>query len=121
MSAARGQCSSELVSRLFYEWAWVELNYRPHAYQATEGKPEVRQEICKSLTDTVICRSSTLAMPDNVGVNRQRNRQQKVLIVKQRRASARSVSKPALLARPRLELLEPIVERRAGRGSIEIL
>jgi hypothetical protein len=22
----------------FESWAWVELNYRPHAYQATEGE-----------------------------------------------------------------------------------
>src|ERR1700674_61349 len=55
----------------------VELNYRPHAYQATEGEKEVRQEICNSLMDSVICRCSPLAMPDNVGVNRQLNRQQR--------------------------------------------
>jgi hypothetical protein len=26
----------------FYKWAWVELNYRPHAYQAHEGASKVR-------------------------------------------------------------------------------
>jgi len=50
---------------------WVELNYRPHAYQPTEGEYEVRQEIVKSLTGSVICRCSPFAMPDNAGVNRQ--------------------------------------------------
>ena len=59
-------------------WAWVELNYRPHAYQATEGEYEVRQEIVKSLTDSVICRCSPFGMSDNVGGNRQLNRQQMV-------------------------------------------
>jgi len=62
---------------IFDKWAWVELNYRPHAYQATEGMQEVRQEIVKSLTDSVICRCSPFAMPDNVGFNRQLNRQQR--------------------------------------------
>jgi hypothetical protein len=61
-------------------WAWVELNYRPHAYQATEGEQEVRQETCKSLTDGVICRCSPFAMPDNVVLNRQQNRQQGALL-----------------------------------------
>ncbi len=51
---------------------------RPHAYQANEGELEVRQETYKSLTDGVICRCSPFAMPDNVGVNRQLNRQQKI-------------------------------------------
>jgi len=62
------------------KWAWVELNYRPHAYQATAGEQEVRQEVFKSLTDSVICRSWAFGMPDNVGVNRQRNRQQDTVV-----------------------------------------
>ena len=36
----------------------------------------MRQEICKLLTDSVICRFFSFAMPDNVGINRQLNRQQ---------------------------------------------
>src|SRR5450756_503916 len=46
--------------------AWVELNYRPHVYQANEGEQEVRQESSKSLTEGVICRSCATRMPDNV-------------------------------------------------------
>ena len=61
----------------YNEWARVELNYRPHAYQAIEGKDEVRQEVFNPLTDSVICRCSPFAMPDYAGVNRQLNRQQK--------------------------------------------
>jgi hypothetical protein len=60
------------------------LNYRPHAYQATEEEQEVRQEICISLTDSVICRNWTLGMPDNVGLNRQLHRQQKALVARAR-------------------------------------
>ena len=39
-------------------WAWVELNYRPHAYQATEAQEEVRRENANSLTARAICRDS---------------------------------------------------------------
>jgi len=28
------------------EWAWVELNYRPHAYQATKPGASPRQLVC---------------------------------------------------------------------------
>jgi hypothetical protein len=32
------------------EWAWVELNYRPHAYQAAHVGNEFRRHSCNSLT-----------------------------------------------------------------------
>ena len=41
------------------------------------GNLKVRQEICKSLTDRVICPKLTLRLPGIVGFNRQLNRQQK--------------------------------------------
>jgi hypothetical protein len=44
--------------------------------EAATRAPGVRQESSKSLTDRVICRYSPFAMADNVGVNRQLNRQQ---------------------------------------------
>jgi hypothetical protein len=44
-----------------------------HAYQATEGEQDVRQETYKSLTDSVICRSSPFGILDNAGVNRQQS------------------------------------------------
>jgi hypothetical protein len=70
------------------------LNYRPHAYQATEEEQEVRQEICISLTDSVICRNWTLGMPDNVGLNRQLHRQQKSAGRKARAAPVRAIDTP---------------------------
>jgi hypothetical protein len=57
-----------------------------------------------------MCRSWTLAMPDNVGVNRQRTDSRKC----DREAAARvrqvSIEARLLLPRLRLELLEPVVD-----------
>ena len=112
-------------------WAWVELNYRPHAYQATEGEQEVRQEIFKSLTDSVICRCLTFRMPDNVGVNRQLNRQQSPPVIPPtltrvgsfrclRSPSGRWVvqKRPALLGRSIATSINPAALMPAGMSSV---
>jgi len=36
------------------EWAWVELNYRPHAYQAASYEHELGSEVLTSLPFTNI-------------------------------------------------------------------
>ncbi len=37
-----------------HQWAWVELNYRPHAYQAAQARNKFRRHYCKSMTDRAI-------------------------------------------------------------------
>jgi hypothetical protein len=39
----------------FGEWAWADLNGRPHAYQADFGGLATGQDIVNSLMDRAIC------------------------------------------------------------------
>jgi hypothetical protein len=41
------------------EWAWVELNYRPHAYQRTRSGPDFRYAAAKPLSDRATCWESS--------------------------------------------------------------
>ncbi len=41
-------------SLVLLKWAWVELNYRPHAYQAASNEHELGSEVPTSLPFTNI-------------------------------------------------------------------
>ena len=43
-----------IVFQLLRIWAWVELNYRPHAYQAPSYEPELSSEVPTRLPFTNI-------------------------------------------------------------------
>jgi hypothetical protein len=56
----------EMISRRGFRltvWAWVELNYRPHAYQAAHVGTEFRRHSCNSLTSRAICPDCLPRMP----------------------------------------------------------
>jgi len=55
-------------------WAWVELNYRPHAYQAATEGPGIRHHNAISLTDRAICPDCRREVPWLSGINRHTNR-----------------------------------------------
>ncbi len=55
-------------------WAWVELNYRPHAYQAAIEGPGIRHHNAISLTDRAICPDCRREVPWLSGINRHHNR-----------------------------------------------
>jgi hypothetical protein len=59
---ARGkgpQSANWLWAFALIEWAWVELNYRPHAYQAGSYERELGLEILPSLPFTNILLSTS--------------------------------------------------------------
>ncbi len=56
------------------KWAWVELNYRPHAYQAATEGPGIRHHNAISLTDRAICPDCRREVPWLSGINRHHNR-----------------------------------------------
>ena len=60
---------------------WATLRPREPLVNATMAERLAGCASTKFLTDSVVCRGSTFAMPDNVGINRQLNRQQVALVV----------------------------------------
>ena len=54
-------CELENIGQ--YQWAWEDLNFRPHAYQALEFRPKSRHFAVISTMDPVICRYSGPIMP----------------------------------------------------------
>ena len=58
----------------FGKWAWVDSNYRPHAYQAVTKQAKSRQDAAKTLVGRTVCRSSRQTMPEDAGIYRHTNR-----------------------------------------------
>jgi hypothetical protein len=54
-------------------WAWVELNYRPHAYQRTRSGPYFRCAAAKPLSDRAICWGVEPKMPGPAATNGHHN------------------------------------------------
>ena len=50
-------------------WAWVELNYRPHAYQPTRLGGEIRLNTGLTTTSRAICPDLTAQMSESAGFN----------------------------------------------------
>ena len=55
------------------EWAWVELNYRPHAYQPTRLEPEFRLNTSFPTTSRAICPELPLQIPESARLNGHHN------------------------------------------------
>jgi hypothetical protein len=66
--------SKHQAGHQFELWAWVELNYRPHAYQAATEGPGIRHHNGISLTDRAICPDCRREVPWLSGINRHHNR-----------------------------------------------
>ncbi len=59
------------------EWAWEELNFRPHAYQRPHMGFGLLQHAGFPSGRSATCRLSDAHMPPSAGLNRQQNRQQR--------------------------------------------
>jgi len=57
-----------------WEWAWVDSNYRPYAYQAVTKQVKSRQNAVILRVGRTICRTFPANMPDFAGIYRHTNR-----------------------------------------------
>ena len=73
------QRSTKRDRGLANEWAWVELNYRPHTYQAPTRPSEVRPTNTLRRGTCAIYPGFRLSRSDLVGINREWNGQQPTL------------------------------------------
>jgi len=58
----------------FWEWAWVDSNYRPHAYQAPLKRAKSRHIAVLSRVGRTICRTFPANMPEYAGIYRPNDR-----------------------------------------------
>jgi hypothetical protein len=58
----------------FRAWAWVDSNYRPHAYQAPVKWAKSRQNAVISRVGRTICRTFPANMPEFAGIYRPNDR-----------------------------------------------